>query len=282
MRNVTRVPDGNDAEQPGRQSIPAGSLVTRVPEGCSIPTVSVCGPGCGTRCPNAAATSVRGLVDPQRARPRSRRRAGPVSVPCREAPVGGRRGGQSHARRVRNFRSASPACGSAVEARTAGDGSRPSDREHQQSRRAYEPGPNGCGSVERDVADRRDPDARSLPAVEEEVRIRFRGQPEDGPTAIARRAAPGHWIRPSDVVTWPPLATATRRRGRCSEPALAPPATASSARATSAPHPSVRSMRPAEAYDDRYGARSACESPFGEIASAPARGRGRGRTGLVA
>ena len=61
MRNVTRVPEGNNAEQPGRQSIPAGSLVTRVPEGYSMLTVSVCGPGCAALCPNAAATSVRGL-----------------------------------------------------------------------------------------------------------------------------------------------------------------------------------------------------------------------------
>ena len=208
MRNVTRVPEGNDAEQPGRQSIPAGSLVTRVPEGYSMLTVSVCGPGCAALCPNAAATSVRGLLIAQRARPGSRRGAWPVSVPRAEQAVGGRDGCQRHGRPERNLRPAGPAGGSAVESRAAGHGSRPSDREHQQSRCAYEPGPNGCGSVERDVADRRGPDARSLPAVEEEVRIRFRGQPEHGSTAIARRAArrsigsgrptssPGHRSRP--------------------------------------------------------------------------------------
>ena len=153
-------------------------------------TVSVCGPGCGARCPNAAATSVRGLSIRSVHGPDPAVGTGPVSVPCREAPIGGRRGGQSDARRVRNLRPTSPAGGSAVEARTAGDGPRPSHREHEQSRCAHEPGPNGYGSVERDVANRRDPDARSLPAIEQEVRIRFRGQPEDGPTAIARRAAP--------------------------------------------------------------------------------------------
>ncbi len=191
MRNVTRVPEGNDAEQPGRQSIPAGSLVTRVPEGYSMLTVSVCGPGCAALCPNAAATSVRGLLIAQRARPGSRRSAWPVSVPRAEQAVGGRDGCQRHGRPERNLRSAGAAGGSAVESRAAGHGSRPSDREHQQSRCTYEPGPNGCGSVERDVADRRGPDACALPAVEEEVRIRFRGQPEHGSTAIARRAARG-------------------------------------------------------------------------------------------
>ena len=191
MRNVTRVPEGNDAEQPGRQSIPAGSLVTRVPEGYSMLTVSVCGPGCAALCPNAAATSVRGLSMRSVHGPDPAAAHGPSPSHARNRPSAAGTGVSVTADPNGTSALQAPPAAPQSRADAAGHGSRPSDREHQQSRCAYEPGPNGCGSVERDVADRRGPDACALPAVEEEVRIRFRGQPEHGSTAIARRAARG-------------------------------------------------------------------------------------------
>ena len=233
MRSLTRVPEGKDAEQVGRQSIPAGSLVTLAEEPCSILTFSVCGPGCGELWPNAAAISVVGLSIRSVHGPTPAAAQGPSPHAAKRPSALGT--GVSVV--VEPYRTATPHTLPAppqFEAGAAGDSARAADREQQRDLSTDEPCPHRYGTVECDVADRRDPDASALPADEEVVRIRFAVSLRTAPRRYERLAACGHWTRPSDVITLPPLVTAISRTGPCSGCAEAPP-TASSARAT-APH----------------------------------------------